>query len=110
MTTKKVATLVIHAPQYKRGKKPFQAVLADGVGVGYIIYESDKSKLQVPGSTVVLLANDLERRAEGVLDKLCPTVIAKNGQQRYNVHIKGLTEVHYKPEELNRCGVAVVDC
>lgn len=110
MTTKKVATLVLHAPQYKRGKKPFQAVLADGIGVGYIIYESDKSKLQVPGSTVVLLANDLERRAEGVLVKLKPTIKAKNWQQRYDVYVNKLTEVSYRPEELNRCGLAVFDC
>ena len=106
-----MATLVIHAPQYQVKKKPFQAVLADGVGVGYIIYPNDKSKLKVPGSTVVLLANDLEQRAEGVLDELRPTVKAKNGQQRYDVHIKGLTKVSYKPVELNRCGVAVIgDC
>lgn len=110
MTTKKVATLVIHTPQYKRQKKPFQAVLADGVGVGYIIYECDKSKLQVPGSTVVLLANDIERRAEGVLVKLDPTIKADNGQQRYDIYVDKFKEVPYKPEELNRCGVAVLDC
>ncbi len=104
----KVTTLVIHAPQYKHAKKSFSVVLTDGIGVGYIIYENDKNKLQVPGSTVVLLSNDLERRAEGVLDKLCPTVVAKNGQQRYDVDIKNLKEVKYKWEETNLCGVAVI--
>jgi len=52
-------TLVIHAPDYrvKYGAKNFEAVLADGVGKGYAIYQKDISKLP-PNSTVVLLRKD----------------------------------------------------
>jgi len=112
MTTKKKWTLVIHAPQHKakRGATSFAAILAGGVGPGYIIYKSDKSKLQIPGSTVVLLDNDLKRRAEGVLVKLHPGAKAGNGQQRYDVHVAKWTVVPYQRQKLNRCGVAVIGC
>ena len=75
MTTKKLATLVIHAPEAKakKGAKRFEDVLADGVGVEYAIPRKDISKL-LPGSTVVLLRKDKnKRRAEGVLVKLALT-------------------------------------
>jgi len=103
--------LVIHAPAYRaiQGAKSFEDVLADGVGVGYIIYKIDKSKLQEPGSIVVLLSNDLKRRAEGVLVKLNPTIKADNGGQRYDVFVDKWMEVLYKRERLNRCGVAVIE-
>jgi len=103
-------TLVIHAPDYsvKYGAKNFEAVLADGVGKGYAIFQKDISKLP-PNSTVVLLRKDKnKRRAEGLLVKLVPiTKKSPQGIQRYDVHIKNLTVVPYKPEKLNRYGVAV---
>jgi hypothetical protein len=108
MTTKKIAILVIHAPA--NGKTPFHTIFTTGVGPGYIIYKNDKSKLTIPGSTVVLLANDQELRAEGVLAELKPAAKTKTGKQRYNVHVEKWTKVHYKSERLNRCGVAVIDC
>ncbi|MCX5990928.1 MAG: hypothetical protein NTZ04_01135 [Chloroflexi bacterium] len=105
---KRAATLVIHAPRYQVGKKSFEAVFSSRTGVGYIIYDRDKSRLQVPGSNVVLLANDLKRRAEGCLIKLTPTTKTKSGRQRYDVLVDKWTEVVFKPERLNRCGIAII--
>jgi len=111
----KMTTLVIHAPDYmvkKSGKKSFEQVLADGIGKGYAIYEEYISKLP-KGSKVVLLRKDRnKKRAEGILVRLVPTGrYTPQGMQRYDVHIKGLAEVSYKPEELNHCGVAIIgDC
>lgn len=107
-------TLVIHAPDYwvkGGGKKSFEAVLASGIGAGYAIYKKYMSIL-VPGCKVVLLRKDKNKsRAEGSLVKLVPTNrYTPQGIQRYDVHIKNLTVVSYKPVKLNRCGVAVLDC
>ena len=108
MTTKKMATLVIHAPA--NGKTPFSTIFATGVGLGYAIYESIISKLTIPGSTVVLLAKDQKLRAEGVLVK--PPVRTSeriSNAWRYDVHVEKFTMVPYKSEKLNPCGVAVID-
>jgi hypothetical protein len=60
----------------------------------------------------VVLDKDKKQRAEGLLIKPVPTVKAKNGGQRYDVHIKDLKPVIYKSEKLNHNGVAVIkgDC
>ena len=110
----KMYTLVIHAPDYtviEEGKKSFDAVLKDGVGVGYAISKNDVNRLP-PGSKVVLLRKDKnQRRAEGQLVKLVPTnKYTPQGIQRYDVHIAGLKPVPYKPERLNHYGIAVLDC
>ncbi len=110
----KVTTLVIHAPDRrvkKDGAKSFEKILADGIGKGYIIFQGDEKKLH-PGSKVVLLRNDKnEARAEGVLVRWEPTTKTPRGKQRYDVYIKGLTEVRYEWVEINLCGVAVIgDC
>jgi len=107
----KKITLVIHAPNYRVAKKSFEAVLKSGIGAGYAIYKKDISRL-VPGCKVVLLRKDVNRkRAEGTLNKLVPTNrYTPQGIQRYDVHIEGLKVVAYKPEKLNRFGVAVLDC
>ncbi len=55
-----------------------------------------------------MLSKDELKRAEGELDKLVPTVKTRNGIQRYDVYIKNLRMVSYKPESLNRNGVAVI--
>ncbi len=104
----KAATLVIHAPLSQPGKKSFQEVFNDLIGEGYIIYGRDKSKLQIPGSPVVLLSNDQRRRAEGSLKALTPTNKSAAGKQRYDVHVDKWMEVPYRRERLNRCGVAVI--
>jgi len=105
-------TLVIHAPDYrvkKDGAKSFEAVFADGIGVGYAIYPNDINNLN-PGCIVVLLRKDRKkRRAEGRLVKLSPTGNwTKNGLQRYDVHFEDRRGVPYKSVNFNRCGVAVI--
>ena len=106
--------LVIHAPDYavkKGGKKSFEAVLADGIGEGYLIFPKEIEKLS-PGSKVVLLRKDKnQKRAEGILVKLEQVYYRSlhRVQKRYDVHIQGLKEVTYKPEKLTRRGVALID-
>ena len=110
---KKVTTLVIHAPDYrvKDGAKGFEAVLADGIGKEYAISRKDKSRLLPNSSVVVLLRKDKnKRRAEGRFSKLVET--DKKTPQRikqYDVHFKDRKVVTYKPEKLNRFGVAVIE-
>ncbi len=108
----KMTTLVINAPDYmvkKSGKKSFEQVLADGIGEGYAIYEQYISKLP-KGSKIVLLRKDSnKKRAEGILVRLEETGKYVNGVQRYNVHIKGLTEVDFKKENFNYNGVALIE-
>jgi len=106
-----MATLVIHAPDHrvKQGAKSFEAVMEDGIGVRYAIYEQYISILN-PGCTVVLLRKDKRRkRGEGRLTQLKPTgIFTHNGIQRYDVYFENRKLVPYKPEKLNRCGVAVL--
>jgi hypothetical protein len=77
------------------------------VGREYLIGEK-KAALLREGCAVVLLSKDEKRRAEGTLVRLEPTGKARNGVQRYNVHMKDLKEVPYKAENLDRWGVNVV--
>jgi len=107
-----MTTLVIHAPDYrvKNGGKSFEAILEDGIGPGYAIWDK-WVKIIRSGLTVVLLRKDKnKKRAEGILDTLVGTNRYVNGVQRHDIHIKGLTIVPYKSEKLNRYGVAVIDC
>lgn len=102
--------LVIHAPQRQSGKKSFKAVLDDGIGKGYAIGRKHIPKL-TSGSKVVLLAKDLELRAEGLLSKPPePTdKYTPQGIRRYNIYIKGLKKVPYKPEDLNHWGISIIE-
>jgi len=108
----KMSTLVIHAPEakVKKGSKSFEGIFKVGIGPGYAISQYDRSKL-APGSTVVLLRNDKnQRRAEGLLVRLVPSTKTPQGIQRYDVYFEKQTVAPYKPEKLNRFGVAVIDC
>jgi hypothetical protein len=105
-----VATLVIHAPRQKsraEGKKSFERTFATRKGRGYAIARNLYERCW-PGCEVVLLSKDEGKRAEGRLVKLVPTVKADNGIQRYDVYIEKLRMVRYRPEALNRNGVAVL--
>jgi hypothetical protein len=105
-----MSTLVINAPKAKviqESKQSFEATFASGVGDGYAIAKSLFGQVST-GSGVVLLDKDQEKRAEGTLVQLVPTEKTGNGIQRYNVHIRNLKMVPYKPESLNRNGVAVI--
>ena len=106
-------TLVIGARDSKakkQGKTPFSKIFTTGIGPRYAIYNDYISKLRLGFSTVVLLDRDKKKRAEGLLTKLERIEKAGNGVWQYNVHVKKWTEVPYKPESLNRCGVALIDC
>ena len=102
--------LVIHTPQYRvaDGERSFEQVLNTGVGVGYAL-TSNMSSLP-SGTAVVLLRKDTRRRrAEGKLIKLVPTgQVTRNGRRRYDVHVRDLKIVEYKPESLDRFGVQMI--
>jgi hypothetical protein len=102
-------TLVIHAPKArvrKDGSRSFLGTFNSGVGEEYAIYSTLPP---IPsGSKLVLLSKDEELRAEGDVLQLVPKGKAKNGVQLYDVHVRNLQMVSYKPEPLNRCGVAVI--
>jgi hypothetical protein len=106
-----MATLVISASHARamKGGKTFEAILEDGRGPGYAIFQDDVVRL-IPGSTVVLVRQDRnQRRAEGSLVGT-PQYSLRNtpqGVRRYDVSIKNLKEVTFRPERLNRFGVAV---
>lgn len=112
-STKKMTTLVIHAPGWaaKKGAKSFDWVLQHNMGYRYAIYNNYLSKIN-PGCRVVVLQKDKpQRRAEGELVELVPTgAFTRNGIQRFDIYIKNLTIVPYSGVALNRCGVALIDC
>jgi hypothetical protein len=78
-----------------------------GIGKGYAI-PSTQIGLVAPKCKVVLLSKDQKRRAEGILVRLKPTKKAGNGQQRYDVHVRGFKKVPYRPERLTRNGIAII--
>lgn len=104
-----MVTLIIHAPraQSRAGKRSFHATLRRGVGDGYAIWKRLR-EMCYAGCAVVVLCKDEERRAQGRLVRLVPNTKTRSGIQRYDVHMKGLREVRYRPERLNRNGVAVL--
>jgi hypothetical protein len=105
-----MATLVINAPMAKvqqQGSRSFYSTFKSSVGDEYAISASLRAQLS-PGCKVVLLSTDEDKRAEGDLVKLVPKSKTKSGMQRYDVHIKNLKMVPYKPENINRYGVAVI--
>ena len=106
----RMATLVINAPRQQaqqEQKKSFESTIRSGIGEGYAISYNLVTQL-VPGCSVIILSKDQKLRAEGELVELIPTEKASNGIQRYNVHIKNIKQVPYKPEKLNRNGVSVI--
>jgi hypothetical protein len=115
-------SLVIHAPEYQlfsEGAKSFEDTFNTGRGEAYAL-NSTILRQVYPGDTicsgwrVVLLCKDKRRRAEGELIKLEPATkdggpwYAKNHIRRYNVYVKNFKIVAYRPEALNRNGVAVI--
>ena len=104
-------TLVIHAPdrRAREGATSFEQILGIGIGDGYAIWPEYVSRL-AEGCSIVLLRKDRnKRRAEGRFVKLDGTGRFINGVERYNVHFRDMREVSYKPERLNRFGVALID-
>lgn len=105
-----MVSLVLNAPQEQvneNNKKSFQSIINSRIGVGYVISKGQYEQLY-EGCQVILLCKDRKQRAEGKLRKLIPTEKAGNGIQRYDVYMDDLKLVKYKPELLNRAGVAVI--
>lgn len=105
-----MATLVINAPKKQvdeNNKKDFENTFSTGVGEGYAINSTLFSQIS-SGCKVVLLSKDEKKRAEGRLVKLVPTYKTNNNIQRYNVYVEGFARVPYRPESLNRNGIAVI--
>lgn len=103
-------TLVINTPSRTvdlEGKRSFENTIATGVGEGFAIARRLYDQCR-PGCGVVVLSKDEGKRAEGKLVRLVATSKAGNGIQRYDVHVEGLRKVPYKPEHINRNGVAVL--
>ena len=106
-----MSTLVIHAPRQKVQPgdywKSFERIFDLSIGYGYAINARLFAQL-TSGDGVALLDKNKKLRAEGKLVKLTPAGKAGNGVPRYDVHIAGLKMVPYRPESLNRNGVAVI--
>jgi hypothetical protein len=103
-------TLIIHAPRYKarqEGYRSFDRTIKRRVGEGFAIPKADFGRLG-QGDKVVVLSKDEKRRAEGTLVRLVPNGKTKTGMKKYDVRIRGLNVVKYKPERLGRTGVSVV--
>lgn len=103
-------TLVLSAPDTRLGKarhcKSFEQILATGIGPDYAIYRHLAEQITT-GCRLVLICNDKGKRAEGTLSEIARSGEARNGVQRYNIRISGLTRVPFVPESLNRCGVSL---
>lgn len=109
-------TLVIHAPECQLGRddtKSFCETFTTRIGRAYALNRKIFSQIS-PGCRVVLLCKDKKRRAEGQLVKLEPAtkdgslLVTKNGIKRYDVHVENFEMIPYRPEALNRNGVAIV--
>jgi hypothetical protein len=58
---------------------------------------------------VILLDKTGRRKAKGDITGIAPTSsITGNGIRRFDIHMANLRECEYKPERLNRNGVAIV--
>jgi hypothetical protein len=115
-------SLVIHAPEYqlvREDARSFNDTFETGVGNAYALNRTILAQVLPegiirPGWRVVLLCKDRGHRAEGELDRLEPAIkdgrpwFTENGIRRYNVYIENFERVPYRPEALNRSGVAVI--
>lgn len=116
-------SLVIHAPEYqvREGAKTFEDTFQTGIGEAYALNSTIirqvfpvGERMIRPGWRVVLLCKDRKRRAEGDLVRLEPATkdgrpwFTKNHIRRYDVYVKNFVMVPYRPEALNRNGVAVI--
>jgi hypothetical protein len=105
-----MATLVINVPFEKttsENKRSFERTIETGIGDEYAIPSAQVSKL-ASGSRVIVLDKSRCKRAEGTLVELISKSKTNSGMQRYDVRIKDLLAVDYKPEKLGRTGIAVI--
>lgn len=110
-------SLIIHAPEHQLGRedtKSFSDTFNTRIGKAYALNSKIHSQISL-GCRVVLLCKDKKLRAEGELDKLILAKtkddkpwVTKNHIKRYDVHVKNFKMVSYRPEALNRNGVAII--
>ena len=116
-----MSSLVLHAPEHqlREGAKSFEDTFETGVGEAYalnktILRQVFPESMIRPGWRVVLLCKEKGLRAEGELVRLKPAIkdgrpwFTKNHIPRYDVYVKNFKMVPYRPEALNRNGVAVI--
>jgi hypothetical protein len=111
-----MSTLYLSAPktQAQQGGafyRPFQQILATGVGPDYGISAGDIAQIQAAGAGVKVVVFDRDQglQAEGVFHHCTPKAKAGNGVQRYDVYTRGFTAVRYtKPPHVSRFGVLFI--
>jgi hypothetical protein len=101
-------TLVINAPSYQRAKRSFAKTMSTGVGDDYAL-NSKIFPLAQKARDVILLDKTARKKATGVITKIVATGNKTGGGiPRFDIHMANLKQCTYKPESLNRNGVAVI--
>jgi len=104
-------TIYLSAPHSKTQvgthRRDFFTILANGIGPDYGIWSTLIGQV-VPGMSAVVFDRDRGLRAEGTIVSYAATVKAANGVQRYDLIMRGLTQVTYtNPPKVNYFGVAI---
>ena len=103
--------LVINAPKYQaktNSKRSFSATLKSGIGENYALNKKIRSSA-LKAKKVIVLDKSAKRKAIGTINKIVATgQNAGNGIPRYDIHMSKLKKCVYKPESLNRNGVAII--
>jgi hypothetical protein len=101
-------TLVINAPSYQQAKRSFSKTMTTGVGDDYAL-NSKILPLAQKARDVILLDKTARKKATGTISKIVATGNkTRSGIPRFDIHMANLKECDYKPESLNRNGVAII--
>jgi hypothetical protein len=104
-------TLVINAPSYQakaNSKRSFSQTMSTGIGDDYAL-NSKILPLAQKARDVILLDKTARKKATGVITKIAATGNkTRSGIPRFDIHMTGLKPCVYKPESLNRNGVAII--
>ena len=90
--------------------RSFEEIYSLGIAPGYVITESELAQVPV-GSTLVIIDNDAEKRAEAKILEYRKAELAGNNQQRYDIHFGKPRMVKYAKVKFRwpGPGVAVID-
>ena len=106
-----MCTLVMNLPEWRAHQenvRSFDNTITTGIADGFAIAKNLRDKINV-GCKAVLVSNDGEKRAEGTISKIVETGRTRTGMLRYDVHLSDDRRmVAFKPERVNRQGVAVI--
>jgi len=101
-------TLVINAPSYHISKRSFSKTISTGIGNDYALNRKILPMAQ-KASNVIVLDKTARKKAVGVITKIVTTGNkTRSGIPRFDIHIEDLKTCKYKPESLNRNGVAII--